>query len=158
MDTLLILRPTSDDALSRIKQSFSTVHYHPEPTPEEVTDEKLKEVDAIFINWSGLPDNIVPSFSKTPKLKFLQLPSAGSERAVKAKAFEEQVEKGKQGDYEVKLCNSSGIHVTSIPPWCVGMAIALLHQTQKMIRYGTVSPKPPVRSLQVCGRLIVFTL
>lgn len=142
MDTLLIFREVSDDALTRIKKSFSTVHYFPNPTPEQVDDAKLKDVDAIFMNWSGLPDDVVPSFKKTPKLKFLQLPSAGSERAVKAKAFQEQVEKGKQGEYEIKLCNASGIHVTSIPQWCIGQTISLLHQTQKMIVYAHVRLVP----------------
>jgi lactate dehydrogenase-like 2-hydroxyacid dehydrogenase len=142
MDTILVFRTVTDDALDKLKKTFSTVHYLPDPKSEQVDDEMLKNTDAIFINWSGLPDDIVPSFSKTPRLKLIQMPSAGSERAVKAKAFQEQVQSGLQGEQEVKLCNASGIHVTSIPQWCICQAISLLHQTQKMIVYAHVSWSP----------------
>jgi len=145
MDTILVFRTVADDALDKLKKTFSTVHYLPDPKPEQVNDDMLKNADAIFINWSGLPDDIVPSFSKTPRLKLIQMPSAGSERAVKAKALQEQVQKGLQGEQEVKLCNASGIHVTSIPQWCICQAISLLHQTQKMIIYAHVSCSPAIR-------------
>ena len=155
MDTILVFRTVTDDALDKLKRTFPTVHYLPDPKPEQVDDEMLKNADAIFINWSGLPDDIVPTFSRTPRLKLIQMPSAGSERAVKAKAFQEQVQNGFQGEQEVKLCNASGIHVTSIPQWCICQAISLLHQTQKMIVYAHVSCSPVIERRP---RLILLTL
>jgi phosphoglycerate dehydrogenase-like enzyme len=134
MDTALVLKQVSDSSLDTIKKAFKTVHYFPSST-EKLTDEILSKVQVIFSTYAGPPSDIIPSFEKTPELQFVQIPSAGADKAGQASAFKKQSESSKD-EQRVKLCNSSGIHVTSIPQWTVAMTINLLHQIQKAIIHG----------------------
>lgn len=140
--TALILRALSEKQLSHAREVFQDVHYYPPKSDKsKLSDSILQSIDSILLDWEGLPANgPIPSFSKVPRVKLVQLPSAGAERLIKDPAFQELIKQKQAGEKrDLVLANASGIHVTSIAPWCVGQTINLLHQMQKMIVRGHVS-------------------
>lgn len=130
LQTLVVTPRLSDQALSKLRSLFKTVHYHPD---NNVPSQALSEVDVFFSTNRGIP---VDSFSKTPRLRHIQLVSAGAEKAIASPAFQEAIEHGNE---RVTLSSSSGIHVVSIPPYIIATTLALYHRLPKQILVARVS-------------------
>lgn len=145
LSTALVTLTLSDKALSGLRSTFSTVHYHPSsvalPGPEV-----LKEVEILF----GPPNRLkLDSFDQVPKLKYIQLGSAGADGPLSTPVLKDWVSKqdgGGGGEREIRMMTASGTHVLSIPPWAVGCVIMLYHQLPRMLAIAKVS---------VCSFLLV---
>lgn len=144
LSTALVTLTLSDKALSGLRSAFSTVHYHPSsvalPTPEI-----LKEVEILF----GPPNRLkLDSFDQVPKLKYIQLGSAGADGPLSTPVLKDWVSKkdNNDGGREIKMMTASGTHVLSIPPWAVGCVIMLYHQLPRMLAIGKVSVIPLISS------------
>jgi hypothetical protein len=128
--TALVLLKLSEKSLSTLRSTFSTVHYHPPKSASPCTS-TLNEVDIIF----GPPRQLaIKSFKDLPKLRYIQLGSAGADAAISTLK-----EWGQGGDH-VKMMTASGTHVLSIPPWAVGCVIMLYHQIPRMLGIARVRP------------------
>lgn len=80
----------------------------------------------------------IRSFADVPKLRHIQLVSAGADKAVKQEIMRE-IHGLRESGREITLGSASGIHVLSIPPWVVGQAVALWQQFPKMLSIQRVS-------------------
>lgn len=140
--TALVLLKLSETSLSTLRSTFNTVHYHP-PSSTSPSSSILNEVDIIFGPPGKAP---VKSFNELPKLRYIQLGSAGADAAISA------LQKwGGKGDH-VKMMTASGTHVLSIPPWAVGCVIMLYHQIPRMLGiarvrlpHSSTQPRPAIR-------------
>jgi len=130
--TALVLLKLSEKSLSTLRSTFSTVHYHP-PSSSDPSTTTLKEVDIIF----GPPRQLsVQSFKELPKLRYIQLGSAGADAAIST------LQGWGEGGGHVKMMTASGTHVLSIPPWAVGCVIMLYHQIPRMLGIARVRLLP----------------
>lgn len=121
--TALVLLKLSEKSLSTLRSTFPTVHYHP-PSSSNPSTTTLNEVDIIF----GPPRQLsVQSFKELPKLRYIQLGSAGADAAIST------LQGWGEGGGHVKMMTASGTHVLSIPPWAVGCVIMLYHQIPRML-------------------------
>ncbi|WVQ95895.1 hypothetical protein IAU59_002994 [Kwoniella sp. CBS 9459] len=125
--------PLSSEAEEKLKSSFKGFHYHPNKpdSPAKFTKEELSEIEFFFSTGRGLP---VSSLDELPKLKHIQLASAGSDGAQRSNAiaaYKAKVEKGEEE--QISLSTASGTHVLSIPNYAVAMVISLYHQLPRMI-------------------------
>jgi hypothetical protein len=140
--TALVLLKLSEKSLSTLRSTFSTVHYHP-PSSSNPTTSILKEVDIVF----GPPRQAaVKSFKELPKLRYIQLGSAGADAAIST------LQGWGEGGEHVKMMTASGTHVLSIPPWAVGCVIMLYHQIPRMLgiaRVRLVSINPHDQGLMI---------
>ncbi|WRT69848.1 uncharacterized protein IL334_006839 [Kwoniella shivajii] len=125
--------------IEKLKSNFQKVIYHPKSSNERFTSDELNEIDIFFTPGSGLPQDIT-SLDQLPKLKHVQLASAGSDSMQKTKPIKSYMDSLDQDKDEKKdkisLSTASGTHVLSIPPYAVGMTIALLHQWPRLIIAG----------------------
>ncbi|OCF39667.1 oxidoreductase [Kwoniella heveanensis CBS 569] len=123
--------PLSSAAEEKLKSSFKGFHYHPNKpdSPAKFTKEELSEIEFFFTTGRGLP---VSSLDELPKLKHIQLASAGSDAAQRSEAIAAYKEKAGQ-EQAISLSTASGTHVLSIPNYAVAMVIALYHQLPRMI-------------------------
>ncbi|KIP01538.1 hypothetical protein PHLGIDRAFT_349364 [Phlebiopsis gigantea 11061_1 CR5-6] len=93
------------------------------------TDAQLAEADVIF----GLPRAThVRSIHQVPKLRFIQLGSAGSDGLIGSPMWEEQ-ESEREREKWVKLASCSGVHVGAIGQYFVMTTLALFHRLQGQI-------------------------
>jgi len=76
--TALVLLKLSEKSLSTLRSTFPTVHYHP-PSSSSPSTTALKEVDIIFGPPRQAP---VKSFHEFPRLRYIQLGSAGADAAI----------------------------------------------------------------------------
>ena len=124
--TALVLLKLSEKSLATVRSTFNTVHYHP-PSSSAPSSSILQDVDIIFGPPKQLP---IKSFTQLPKLRYIQLGSAGADAAISTlQGWGEG--QGSGGD--VKMMTASGTHVLSIPPWAVGCVIMLYHQIPRML-------------------------
>ncbi|WVW87071.1 hypothetical protein I302_109128 [Kwoniella bestiolae CBS 10118] len=137
--TVGISVPLTPPTLEKVKSTFKTVHYHPKGSDDATfSSDELKEIDLFFTTGRGLPESI-ESLDQLPKLRHIQLASAGADamlRSATIKKYSEQLDKEGKKDSGVSLSTASGTHVLSIPPYAVGMTIALLHQWPRIILGG----------------------
>ncbi|WWC73832.1 uncharacterized protein I206_107804 [Kwoniella pini CBS 10737] len=133
--------PLEKSTINKLNEKFEKFIYHPKGEEEvEFNEEELIEIEIFFTKGSGLPENI-KSLNQLPKLKHIQLASAGSDSMQKTKPILSYIENLKNSnsnnnDKEISLSTASGTHVLSIPPYAVGMTIALLHQWKGLIING----------------------
>jgi hypothetical protein len=121
--TALVLLKLSEKSLSTLRSTFPTVHYHP-PSSSNPSTSILEQVDIIFGPPRQAP---VKSFKELPKLRYIQLGSAGADAAIST------LQGWGEGGGHVKMMTASGTHVLSIPPWAVGCVIMLYHQIPRML-------------------------
>lgn len=130
--TILVTYPLPTHTLSRLRTHFSTVHYHPHPQP--IPKEILPELQLLYTTNLGIaPETGIISFDQIPNVRHIQMVSAGADKASKQAIMNTAKERG------VTLGSASGIHVLSIPPWVVGMAVGIWHQFPKMMAIQKVS-------------------
>ena len=97
---------------TRLSSYFTSITHVPlGGTP---TDAQLAEADVIF----GLPRaTYIRSIHQVPKLRFIQLGSAGSDGIIGSPMWEEQESEREQENW-VKLASCSGVHVGAIGQVC----------------------------------------
>ena len=106
LENLLVLThriPLSDKTRERLRTRFSTVTYIDEGEP---TDEQWASADVIYVGHSA---NKIPSAARIPRVKFVQLPSAGAEHILGSPFGKDSVSK------HIAIISASGVHSTSIP-------------------------------------------
>jgi len=131
--TALVLLKLSEKSLSTLRSTVPIVHYHP-PSSTSPSTSTLNDVDIIF----GPPRQLsIQSFKELPKLKYIQLGSAGADAAIST------LQGWGEGGGHVKMMTASGTHVLSIPPWAVGCVIMLYHQIPRMLGIARVRLLPP---------------
>ena len=101
---LVIGVPLSAKARGRLSEHFSTITHIPSNSAP-VSDELYAEADVIY----GFPVNKIPLAAHVPKLKFVQLTSAGSE-LILASPFAKDPESKR-----IPILSASGVHTTAIP-------------------------------------------
>lgn len=76
---LLITFDIPPACLAKLKQTFHTVHYFPDPAETPPPKEVLREVDVWFLSflrWVGVPEDV--RLEDTPNLRLIQLTSGMS--------------------------------------------------------------------------------
>jgi hypothetical protein len=145
LHTVLVLLKLSESALSSLKSTFSTVHYFP-PSSSPPPTSVLEQIDILFGPPQRLSEWSIETFHQLPKLKYIQLGSAGADGPLKAPAVKAFIENrdgdSRGGGREIKMMTASGTHVLSIPPWAVGCVIMLYHQIPRMLGIARVCPLP----------------
>ncbi|WVQ84835.1 hypothetical protein IAT38_006992 [Cryptococcus sp. DSM 104549] len=120
--------------VSKLTSTFTSFIYRPTPAgslSSEFTSSELASADIFFTRNTGVPH---PTLDDLPKLKLVQLCSAGADKAIASPALKGHVEGvGKHEGREVLLATAAGTHVLSIPNYAVGMVILLLHQLPRQI-------------------------
>jgi hypothetical protein len=150
-----VTQPLSPTSLSRLQSTFHTVHYHPSsPLPPEV----FPEIEALFVPITGLPEGIT-SFRALPRLRHVQLASAGADKLLQHPAIREcatvaaaalgggrtqagganGTERDEGVERDITVSTASGIHVVSIPNWVVANLIGIYHQLPRMLQIARVS-------------------
>jgi phosphoglycerate dehydrogenase-like enzyme len=106
---LIVGWPSSNDTQGiefhrqRLAPYFETITFAQQATP---SDTELAEAEVIY----GLPrGNALKSVSQVPKLKLIQLASAGGDRIVDSALWEDEKAR------EIKLTSASGVHTGPIP-------------------------------------------
>jgi hypothetical protein len=126
--TLLATLVLPESALAILKSNFKTVHYYPKA--ESIPKNILPEIECLFTQANTLPSPI----SSLPKLRHIQLGSAGSDGFLKTGYLDDT----KLSD-SLTLSTASGTHVLSIPNWVVGNIIGLYLQLPTQIMLAKVS-------------------
>ncbi|KAI0086751.1 D-isomer specific 2-hydroxyacid dehydrogenase [Irpex rosettiformis] len=119
---LVIGPPFSAKARQRLSEHFSKIT-HIESNSEPVSDELYAEADVIY----GFPVNKIPSAKHVPRLKFIQLTSAGSE-LILASPFGKDPESKK-----IPILSASGVHTTAIPQHFIATTLMLFHHLQEQV-------------------------
>lgn len=103
LETLTVTIEISSSTLQKLQKAFKTVHYYPEThTPNPIPAEALLETEILFTRYLGIPA-YVKEFSQVPKLRYVQLSSAGANRALEA-----EVMKSEEAKRQIKICGASG--------------------------------------------------
>lgn len=140
LDTIAVLMPLPQKALDRVRSAFKTVHYAPagpDVPAKRLAPEVWKDVEVVFCDWAGPPKDL--ELSEVPKLRHVQLPTAGLDGALaNSKLVQQLAEKGPSANAPT-VSTASGIHVFTIPNWVVGMTITLSQQHHVMARFARVS-------------------
>jgi phosphoglycerate dehydrogenase-like enzyme len=121
-DTILVLWPLTDDVLARLRKTFRTVIYQPDGEP--LPDETLQTVEVALMMMP--PKGLLDSFSQTPKLKWIQVASAGTDR-IRLTPFM------KSAPSDMAVTTASGAHVGVIPPWVIMTMLSLYHKLQDYV-------------------------
>ncbi|KAK8849834.1 hypothetical protein IAR55_005170 [Kwoniella newhampshirensis] len=125
--------PLSSESQEKLKSTFSSFIYKPASSEEDFTSDELSSIELFFTGNTGPP---IKSLNQVPKLKHVQLASAGADKAIQNPAMQDYVKLVKEGGgekRELTLSTASGTHVLSIPNYAVGMVICLLHQLPRQI-------------------------
>jgi phosphoglycerate dehydrogenase-like enzyme len=89
-----ITQPLCPTSLARLQSAFHTVHYHPSsPLPPDI----LPEIEALFVPITGLPEGIA-SFRSLPRLRHVQLASAGADKLLQHAAIREYATWSRSGE------------------------------------------------------------
>ncbi|THG98136.1 hypothetical protein EW026_g3993 [Hermanssonia centrifuga] len=114
--------PLTPEHRARLEPFFSTI-YHYGDYNEAPKDAELADADVIY----GFPPASLASTSQVPKLQFIQLASAGSERVLGSPLWKEEESKN------IKLATAAGVHTGPIPQYFIGTTLALYHKFQEQI-------------------------
>jgi lactate dehydrogenase-like 2-hydroxyacid dehydrogenase len=144
MDTLLVTIRIPDAQLDKMRQAFKSVHYYPDNAP--IPPEALETAEMLFTSGARFASSI-KSLDGLPKLKHIQMGSAGANGILGTAQMKEYLEK--QRAREITLAGASGTHVLSIPNYVVAMIITLYHQLHTQIIVARVS---------LCGHLSASAL
>lgn len=98
--------PFNDEHRKRLEPHFSKIT-HVQGRDKKVTDAQLAEADVIY----GFPvDNVdFQSVAQVPRLRFIQLSSAGSERLLASPMWKEDTSK------RIRIASAAGVHTSPIP-------------------------------------------
>lgn len=133
LDTLLVTKANSPAALDKMRSTFKTVHYYPDNA--SIPSDALQTSQMLFTGGGKFASSI-KSLEDLPKLRHIQMASAGANGILQSAIFQEHLQKGKR---EITLAGASGTHVLSIPNYVVGTIIVLFHQLHTQIIASRVS-------------------
>lgn len=136
--TLLCTKAISEPALDKLRKFFKTVHYFVNDEP--ISSEILGSTEILFTGGGKLTKHI-KSLDDLPKLKHIQMGSAGANGVLGSDQMKEYLEsiKGEAEGGRFGLAGASGTHVLSIPNYVVGTIITLYHQLHTQIIVARVS-------------------
>ena len=136
--TLLCTKAIPQTAVEKLKKFFKTVHYLPDDAT--VSPDILSSAEVLFTGGGKLSSQI-KTFDDLPKLKHVQMASAGANGVLGSSQMKEYMESVKGSDQGGRfgLAGASGTHVLSIPNYVVGTIIALYHQLHTQIIVARVS-------------------
>ncbi|WVR07904.1 hypothetical protein IAU60_004947 [Kwoniella sp. DSM 27419] len=132
----------SPAAQTKLRDTFKGFHFYPKANSpscaesETFASDELAEIEVFFTTGRGLPP-VIKNLDQMPKLRHIQLGSAGADKALKSEVISQlKGQAGSEAKGGITLSTASGTHVLSIPPYVVGMVIALYHQLPRMILKG----------------------
>ncbi|KAF7795289.1 hypothetical protein EIP86_006443 [Pleurotus ostreatoroseus] len=128
LSTLLVTSiPLSPAHLARLRTLFATVHHHPArdtPPPRE----HLAAADVLY----GFPPAALERRAQAPRLRLVQLASAGAERVVASPIWRE--EGGGEGEGgRIALATAAGVHTGVIPQYFICTVLALYSRLQEQL-------------------------
>ena len=137
---VVVTVPLPELGLSKLQKQFRTVYYCPKG---DVPPDAFPEVELWLCGWFGLPESI-GSPSRLPRLKHIQLSTAGADKALRNPLIKE-VGKRATGSVDgrppVTMSTAAGVHVLSIPNYVVAMIINISSQMYRQVELGRVSPQ-----------------
>ncbi|EIN04029.1 hypothetical protein PUNSTDRAFT_108873 [Punctularia strigosozonata HHB-11173 SS5] len=134
LDTLLATSLLTPDHRERLRPYFREIVYLP-GIGKELPDDVLRRVDVVY----GLLPPSVDRPELVPRLKLVQLTSAGADRALENPLWKSI---GKEGG-EVVLTTAAGVHVGPIPQWFIATTLSLYHKLHEQILITHVEKRWP---------------
>lgn len=101
---LVVGIPFSDEQRKRLEPYFTNIT-HVQGRDKTVSDKELAEADVIY----GFPADNARAVSQVPKLQFIQLSSAGSERLLASPLWKDEASR------RIKIASAAGVHTSPIP-------------------------------------------
>ncbi|PWN50496.1 hypothetical protein IE53DRAFT_92692 [Violaceomyces palustris] len=122
--------PLSEACLARLADLAEVIHCYPgsDDPPKEI----FQEVEAIFLRYRELPSYIQDLSRDAPNLKLIQLSSSGADKVIKS-LYKRGGEDRTTTAEKVPLCNASGLHVVSIPPYIISTVLMVYHRLDEML-------------------------
>ena len=112
-------------------------------TGGEQLPDSADQVEVVVLPF-GVPPSRMPVLSKLPRLRLIQLMSAGSENAI---AF---VPPG------VTLCNARGVHDPAVAEWVMAVILAQTRQLPRFVAAQLAGTWDPVRSESLAGQTVLI--
>ena len=112
-------------------------------TGGEQLPDSANEVEVVVLPF-GVPPSRMPVLSKLPRLRLIQLMSAGAENAI---AF---VPPG------VTLCNARGVHDPAVAEWITAVILAQTRQLPRFVAAQLAGTWDPVRSESLAGQTVLI--
>lgn len=101
ISSLVVLAlPLNHEQRTRLQGYFKSVVVVPEFSGGTISEDQLARADAVF----GFPNSYIKSLDQVPNLRFLQLPSAGSDYLINSPTWKD--ERAKQ----IAIASSAGLH------------------------------------------------
>ena len=112
-------------------------------TGGEQLPDSADEVEVVVLPF-GVPPSRMPVLSKLPRLRLIQLMSAGSENAIPF------VPRG------VTLCNARGVHDPAVAEWIMAVILAQTRQLPRFVAAQLAGTWDPVRSESLAGQTVLI--
>jgi phosphoglycerate dehydrogenase-like enzyme len=101
------------------------------------------EVEVIVLPF-GVPESRLPRLAKLPRLRLIQLMSAGAERVIP------RVPPG------VTLCNARGVHDAAVAEWIMTVILAQLRQLPRFVAAQRAGVWDPAAGQPLAGRTVLI--
>ena len=112
-------------------------------TGGEQLPDSADQVEVVVLPF-GVPPSRMPVLSKLPRLRLIQLMSAGAEHAI---SF---VPPG------VTLCNARGVHDPAVAEWIMAVILAQTRQLPRFVAAQLAGTWDPVRSESLAGQTVLI--
>jgi phosphoglycerate dehydrogenase-like enzyme len=112
-------------------------------TGGEQLPDSAGEVEVIVLPF-GVPPSRMPVLAKLPRLRLIQLMSAGAEQVIPF------VPPG------VTLCNARGVHDPAVAEWVVAVILAQVRQLPRFVTAQQTCTWDPVRSEPLAGQTVLI--
>ncbi len=112
-------------------------------TGGEQLPDSADQVEVVVLPF-GVPPSRMPVLSKLPRLRLIQLMSAGAEHAI---SF---VPPG------VTLCNARGVHDPAVAEWIMAVILAQTRQLPRFVAAQLAGTWDPVRSESLVGQTVLI--
>ena len=112
-------------------------------TGGEQLPDSANEVEVVVLPF-GVPPSRMPVLSKLPRLRLIQLMSAGAEHAIPF------VPPG------VTLCNARGVHDPAVAEWIMAVILAQARQLPRFVAAQLAGTWDPVRSESLVGQIVLI--
>ncbi|EPQ29025.1 uncharacterized protein PFL1_03315 [Pseudozyma flocculosa PF-1] len=121
VDTILvtIARELPASCLDQLRTVARQVHCYPANDPPASV---LATATVLFCSIRGLPASVTSLSQQMPKLRLIQLVSAGVDQLLTSPAFDQVDDPVRRG---IMVANSSGTHVPTIPPYVFATVVML---------------------------------
>ena len=112
-------------------------------TGGEQLPDSADQVEVVVLPF-GVPPSRMPVLSKLPRLRLIQLMSAGAEHAIPF------VPPG------VTLCNARGVHDPAVAEWIMAVILAQARQLPRFVAAQLAGTWDPVRSESLAGQTVLI--